>query len=252
MSPKLRQAKIIDVVRQQGRTTVEELASVFSASRETIRRDLTALAETGKIQKIHGGAKLPQARGEGPFKQRMAENADAKRAIARKAANLVSPGDTIFIDTGSTTLTYADELADIDGLTVITNSSEIAKTVTAEKNDSRLILVGGVFDSDNQETCGPMAISQLGTFWANHAVITVGGIDAEAGVTDFNIDEAQVAQAMIAQSENLIVLADSSKFNRIGSFRVCTLDQIGYLVSDTLPDANLNSVLKEANVNVVC
>lgn len=252
MSPKLRQAKIVEVIRQQGRATVEDLAVIFSASRETIRRDLTVLAETGKIQKIHGGAKLPHMRGEGPFKQRMSENAEAKRAIARKAAKLVSPGDTVFIDTGSTTLTYADEIADIEDLTVVTNSTEIAKTVTAEKNGTRLVLVGGSFDPDNQETYGPQAISQLQTFWANHAVITIGGIDAEAGITDYNMEEAQVARIMIAQSDNLIVLADSSKFNRVGAFRVCPLDQIGYLVSDTRPDRVLGGVLKEANVNVLC
>lgn len=252
MSPKVRQAKIVDVVRQQGRATVDELAAVFSASRETIRRDLTALAETGKIQKIHGGAKVPQARGEGPFKQRMSENADAKRAIARKAAGLVSPGDTVFVDTGSTTLTYAEELADTDDLTVVTNSTGIAKTVTAEKNNTHLVLLGGAFDPDNQETYGPQTITQLETFWANHAVITVGGIDAAAGVTDFNGEEAHIARAMIAQSDQLIVLADSSKFNRSGSFRVCALDQISYLVSDKRPDAALAGALKEANVNVIC
>jgi DeoR/GlpR family transcriptional regulator of sugar metabolism len=129
MNPKARQSQILDLVRQHGRASVEELASRFSASRETIRRDLNVLSKAGIILKVHGAAKLPHAQGEGPFEQRMTEHASAKREIARRAAPLVGPGDTVFIDTGSTTLFYAEAIAKTDGLTVVTNSTEIARII---------------------------------------------------------------------------------------------------------------------------
>jgi DeoR/GlpR family transcriptional regulator of sugar metabolism len=251
MSPTVRQSQILDLVRQHGRASVEELAARFAASRETIRRDLNVLSEAGQILKVHGAAKLPHAQGEGPFEQRMAEHAAAKREIARKAAPLVGPGDTVFIDTGSTTLFYAEAIAKTDGLTVVTNSTEIARIVGRNEKAAGVYLLGGAFDSDNLETHGPMALSQISSFRARHAVITVGGIHAKAGLTDFNIAEAQVASAMIDQSESLIVLADASKFNRIGPFAVCPLKRINYLVADSMVTGPLRSALSASNVNVV-
>lgn len=139
-----------------------------------------------------------------------------------------------------------------DNLTVITNSAEIAATIGARNNSIRVFLLGGEYNADNRETCGLMAIDQISGFRANHAVLTVGGIDAEAGVMDFNIDEAQVARAMLNQAESTIVLADSTKFNRIASFSVGMFDRFDCLVCESKPIGPLADALARKSVKILC
>lgn len=250
LGPKLRQAKIAEAVRRHGKVSVEQLAARFKTSHETIRRDLSALAEAGSVQKFHGGAKLPRRQEEGPFRERMAMNAVAKRVIAEKAARLIAPGDTLFIDTGSTTLMCAEEIAKIGGLTVITNSTRIAAVMAERGNRTVIFLLGGRFDGDNKETVGPTAISEIQSFHADHALITIGALDCAAGATDFNFDEAQVARAMMENADSLIVVADATKFQRRAAFTVCPLERIAALVADRPPSGDLAAALAAAQVPV--
>jgi len=108
MTPAIRQAKIANIIRQRDHVTVNELAEALNISRETIRRDLAELARVGKVQKFHGGASLPMVTGEGHFHDRMGKNVAAKVRIAATAVKLISPNETILIDTGSTTLYFAE------------------------------------------------------------------------------------------------------------------------------------------------
>ncbi|MEE9445580.1 MAG: DeoR/GlpR family DNA-binding transcription regulator [Cocleimonas sp.] len=247
MKPIDRQAQIIHILRNEGRVSVESLVAQLGTSPETIRRDLTVLSSSGKLQKVHGGAISPQIMGEGPFQQRMGENIKAKRIIAEKACELISSGDTLFIDTGSTTLTFAESLVAIENLTIVTNSSDIAKTVS-EQTTTEVYLVGGLYNRGNRETIGAIAVNQIQQFHLNHAVLTAGAIDCNAGITDFNIDEAQLAKAMIKQSDNIIILSDSSKLNRIAPFKVATLDEVDHLISESQPSNPLQIALTNAGV----
>ncbi|MCP4877180.1 MAG: DeoR/GlpR transcriptional regulator [Gammaproteobacteria bacterium] len=252
MRPRDRQFRIIDIVRTRGRVSVEELSRTFATSAETIRRDLTFLASTGKIQKVHGGAVPVRDFGEGPFAQRMQLNGPAKRTIAQLARRLVAPGDTLFIDTGSTTLVIAEELAGIDDLTVITNSTAIARAITSANETVRMYLLGGSYNEDNRQTCGRMALDQLNSFHGNLAIITVVAIAAGSGAMDYSCDEAEIASAMIARSDKVILLADSSKFDRVAPFVVASFDQIDTLVCEKPPQGALAHCLHEANVEIVC
>ena len=251
MTPAARQAKIANILRQSNRVTVNELAEALNISRETIRRDLTALARLGKAQKFHGGALLPAAIGEGPFSERMGENVNAKVLIAKRAVKLVSPGETVFIDTGSTSLYFAEKLADLSKLTVITNSTEIARTISRSPHQSKVFLLGGRFNGGERQTVGNLAISQIQFFRAHHAFLTIGALDAKTGAMDFSFEEAQIAQAMVDQAESLTIIADSSKFGKIASFKVCGLDRITNLVCDERPPEKINLALMESNVNVI-
>jgi DeoR/GlpR family transcriptional regulator of sugar metabolism len=248
--PRLRQEKIAAAVRRQGRVSVEQLATHFKTSHETIRRDLAALAEAGTVLKVHGGARLPGRQEEGPFHERLATNAVEKRIVAGKVARLVAPGATLFIDTGSTTLMCAEEIGKIAGLTVITNSTVIAAVLAERGNRTTVFLLGGRFDGDNRETVGPTAIAEIQGFHADHALITVGALDAAAGVTDYNFDEAQVARAMIEHADSLIVAADASKFDRRAAFAVCPLERITALVTDRRPEGRLSAALSAAGAAV--
>ena len=251
MTPGDRQAKIVNIIRQRHRVTVNELAEVLNISRETIRRDLTELDRAGKVHKIYGGASLPITIGEGLFGDRMGDNVTAKVQVAAEAVKLVSPGETILIDTGSTTVYFAEKLVELSDLTVVTNSAEIARIISLSPMKPRVFLLGGQFNGDNRQTFGNFAISQVGLFRAHHAILTIGALDAKTGVMDFSIEEAQLAQAMIEQADSLTIIADGSKFERIASFKVCGLDQVTNLVCDQYPSEKIKAALLEAGVNII-
>lgn len=249
-TPFARQVKITDMVRSNKRVTVNELARQLAISKETVRRDLTALAKAGKVVKFHGGATLPTLDSEGSFSSRMGENVIAKAQIAARASRLISPGETIFVDTGSTTYYFAEKISEIVGLTVITNSAEVARIVTASASPTSCFLLGGQYSGSNRQTVGNMATGQVASFQAHHAIITVGAV-GETGVMDFSIEEAQMAQAMIRQAKQVTVIADSSKFNKIASFKVCDLRQITNLVCEEPPTGNLEIFLRDAGVRIL-
>ena len=252
MRPLDRQSRIIDTVRARGKASVDELAEMFGTSVETIRRDLSSLARKGRLEKIHGGAIPPRSLGEGPFEQRMQRNGLAKRHIAQKLRELISPGDTLLIDTGSTTLIVAEELAPIDDLTVVTNSTAIAKVVAAGNKTASIFLLGGNYIEDNRQTCGIMAQEQLKQFHGNLAILTVAAVGDNAGLMDFSFEEAQMARAMLQRADRVIALADSSKFARAAPFVVAEFGQIDVLVCERAPNGNLARRLHEAGVTVVC
>jgi len=251
MRPQERQLKITDMVRSQGRVSVDELTEVFRASAETIRRDLTFLTAKGKIQKVHGGAVLSRHFGEGPFAQRMHLNEQAKREIAQKARGLISPGNTLFIDTGSTTLVFALELAEIDDLTIVTNSAEIAKVMSTANSSAQIYLLGGAYNGDNRQTCGIFAVEQLAHFHGDLALLAVGAA-GDAGAMDYSQDEAQIASAMIRRADRVAVLADASKFGCSAPFVVSPWESIDMLVCERVPDSGLSNLLQQSNVEVLC
>lgn len=251
MTPADRRREIVKIVLTKGRATVEELSATLDASKETIRRDLTDLAHNGKIDKFHGGATLPSGGGEGPFRERMIENAPAKVRIASAATALFHPGETLFVDTGSTTLFFAENLASVSGLTVITNSSEIARIVSVGGSGNKVFLIGGAFHGDNRETVGSLAVSQIQLFRAHHVVLTVAALNGRSGAMDFDLEEALIARAMIEQAERVTVLVDSSKFDHIAAFAVCPLERIDTLVSDKAPRGDLSDALKASDVRIV-
>lgn len=255
MRPSDRRDLILHLVRERERVTVESLAQELGASPETIRRDLTDLASKGVIRKFHGGATsieaaLSGSRIEGSFQARMQQNLREKRAIARRAAALFSAGDTLFIDTGSTTLIFAEELARQARLTIITNSVGIVQAIARGNETSRAFLIGGEYRDDGSENLGTLAIEQISRFHPAHVVLTAGSIDP-AGVMDYDLSEAEVASAMVAHARHVTVLADSSKFCRTGLFQVCPLAEVDRLVVDRAPEEPLAETLCSAGVEVL-
>jgi DeoR family glycerol-3-phosphate regulon repressor len=249
MKAKSRQTQILAFIRDHDRATVEDLARKFQASRETIRRDLTELDKHGKVHKFHGGAALPRRFGESAFQQRMTENTVAKTRIAKTAAKLFSPSETLFIDTGSTTLIFAEHLAATTGLNIITNSTDIATALAPTHPGTTLL--GGTFNPANNQTTGPDTIEQINGVHAHHAVLTVGALDAATGASDFDRQESHIARAMIARARAVTLLADASKFTALASFAICPLAGISRLVCDAPPPTALATALDRAGVKTL-
>lgn len=251
MKPKQRQARVLEVIEREGEVTVDSLSAEFGVSAETIRRDLALLAETGAVQKVHGGARRMRLHSEGTFDQRMDEAAAEKAEIARKVANVIAPRDTCFIDTGSTTLACAHALSEIDELTVVTNSVRIAQVMARGHGKARVHLVGGLFAADNGETVGADAVEQIGRFHADYAIIGVAALDTSAGPSAANFDEASVARAMCSNAQKVIVVAHAGKFGRQAAHRICRFDDIDMLVSNEGPVGPLRNVLRSSGVRLI-
>jgi DeoR family transcriptional regulator, glycerol-3-phosphate regulon repressor len=250
-----RRDRILALVRREQRVAVDLLAEKLDASHETIRRDLADLAIRGLVRKFHGGAALPENSvadeiTEGSFQARLTEHVGEKRLVAQAAAALFAPGDTLFVDTGTTTFVFAEELARVSGLTVITNSVLIAQAITRGAGGSRVFLLGGEFNEEAAETLGPLVIEQIHQFHAVHAVLTVGAITTQ-GLLDFSMEETEVARAMIEQANQVTVLADGSKLHKAGLFQVCPLASINRLVIDRPPSGAIDGALREAEVEMV-
>ena len=180
----------------------------------------------------------------------MSDQIDEKRRIARRAARLFSSGDSLFIDTGSTTLAFAEELARTSGLTVVTNCERIAAPLS-RGGGSQVVLIGGAYRAGARECLGALAIEQIRRLRANDCVLTVAALGAEGGAMDFDIEEAEVARAMIERSDRVTILADGSKLDRKALIEVCDLATIDRLVTDREPSPDLRRALDAQGVKLI-
>ena len=233
-----------------GRVSVVELAKQFGVAQETIRRDIVKLEKDGVARKIHGGAVTSRNKYEQTLAARFKHQIPQKHDVARLAAGLILPGSTLFIDFGTTTNVFAEQIKHLSDLTVFTNSHLIAATMS-ENPENEIIVLGGRYDGSVKANLGPMVINGVSQFLADFAVIGIGGIDRKFGFSNQNIEEATVARSMIDRSAETIILADPGKFNRHGIAHVADFHQIDYLVSSEMPDEELCDVLSRGNVSLV-
>ncbi len=249
LKPKDRQIEIATLIAQKGKMSVEILAETYGVSLETVRRDLARLSEQGRIRKVHGGAKPAQLHTEPSFAQRMSEDFEEKQAIGHQLRAALRDGDTIFVDTGSATLIACDALIGMKGLTVITNSVLVAQKL-GSKEGIIVYLLGGLYGGGNQQTLGSMVCRQIGQFHADHAILTLSGLDSKAGITYSDQQEAEVAQAMIRHAEQAIFLVTSSKIGRRAAFRTGDLSQIDKLLTRARLPEPLAAELALAGVKI--
>lgn len=243
-----RQARIMKTLDLEGACSVTELARQLAVSDETIRRDVTAMASKGLLERVHGGVVLPQLLREPAFQKRMQHNAGAKARIARRVAAMVRNGDSLMLDTGSTTAYVARALADHSGLMVVTNCTEIAGRLAGR---NRVYLAGGELRADDGAVFGASAMRFVEQFRVRYAVLSIGAIDPRDGLMDFYLQEAEFSRAVMAQASQTLVVADHSKFGIQAPVRVCRFDQVDVLVTDHAPPGALQRCLKEAGTELL-
>jgi DeoR family glycerol-3-phosphate regulon repressor len=244
-----RRSDILRFVGERGSASIAELAEALGASLETIRRDVRPLAETGALVKSHGAVALP-ARGEAPFERRMRENAEEKRAIAALVAGMVADGDSVMLDTGTTTSMVARALLAKRGLTIVTNSADIARTL-AIANGNTVYMAGGQLRGENGAAFGAAAVEFVRRFRVRHAIISIGALDPIGGPMDYDLAEAEFGREVLAQGERRLIVTDHTKFARSALVRVCGFGEFDMLVTDRAPPPALASVLAEHQVRVV-
>lgn len=247
----IRRSKIIDKITDERMVKVTDLMKDFRVSMETIRRDLHYLEERGYLKRVYGGAVVHGLYGEEPsYERREIINFDEKRAIGVKAAELVNDGDTVIIDVGTTCLEVAKGLLRKKNLTVITNAMPIALEMMSHGN-CRVIVLGGELRSGELATSGPMAAEQLQFFYANKLMLGVGGISPEHGVTDYHLEESKTRRIMIDRADEVIAVADYSKFGVTAMNCCCPIGRISTLVTDWSTPAQALVPHRAAGIEVI-
>jgi DeoR family glycerol-3-phosphate regulon repressor len=249
-----RRERIALILAQSGYAGIADLADHLGVSEMTVRRDLDVLVEKGIIERAYGGAVArPAARMsridtiEPGLDERIRLNSDAKAEIGRAAADLITAGQTIALDIGSTALCLAHAIKGVD-VRVFTNSLKIAMFLSA--GTPRVYTVGGEISGSEPSIVGAMARRQIEAFRFDWLFLGASGI-AEDGLYDYSIEDTEIKQALIERARRTVALIDSSKFDRLSVARVAPLSAIDILVSDRDPKGELAARLQDAGVDVL-
>ena len=185
-----RKDEILKAVQTYGACSIAELAQELEVSDETIRRTIKPLVEQGIVNKVHGGIVLRENLQEPPFQRRMQENLEAKRSIAKLVLNYLQDGDSIMIDTGSTTAYVAHTLRTLSDLFVVTNCTEIGR-ILAPRRGNQVHITGGELRADDSAAFGASAIAFARQFQVKYAILSIGGINDRGEFMDFHLCEAE-------------------------------------------------------------
>ncbi|MDE2506175.1 MAG: DeoR/GlpR transcriptional regulator [Planctomycetota bacterium] len=248
MLAETRRRQLLDLITRQGFATLDELVRASGVSESTVRRDLETLDLSGQVRRTHGGAVLVGDSKPLPaFEDRTATAAAEKRAIGRAAAALLEDGDSVLLDGGTTTLEIARALVGRP-MQVVTNSLPIAQLLAMGPRTD-LILIGGYVYPRTGVALGPLAIASMTSIRVRHAILGAGGI-VEDGIYNHNLLLVETELRMIECAQDVMIVADHTKFGRQALTRLCGLDAVRVLVSDDKLPASWQSTFRRAGAAV--
>jgi DeoR family transcriptional regulator, fructose operon transcriptional repressor len=246
MLAETRRRSLLELISRQGFATLEELVKALNVSESTVRRDLEFLDLAGSVKRTHGGAVYSgEVRAMPAFEDRAASATAEKQAIGRATAALIEDGDSVLLDGGTTTLEVARALLDRP-LQVVTNSLPIAQLLASSRTVD-LILIGGYVYPKTGVALGPLAIATMEGIRVRKAILGAGGVTAE-GVFNSNVLLVETERRMMSCGQEVIIVADRSKFGRLALSRLCGLDEVRRVVSDSGLGDEFRAVLDEAGV----
>jgi len=232
----VRRKKILEILRRDGQVRVSQLSEVLGATVVTIRSDLDALEQDGYLERTQGGAiQTMKNYYNMEFQRRKQEHMENKKAIAAAAAGLVRDGDTLFINSGTTTYFTAVELKQRKNLNVVTNSISVAVELGGLPT-FRVILLGGDISAQYSFTYGEDVKEQISRYRANWAILSVDGIQPGAGITTYHAEESVIDRIMMERAQTPIIVADSTKLGRESFSRISALTAQTVILTDR--DAN--------------
>lgn len=241
----------LETVSQRGDVSVADLSEITGVSEMTVRRDLEALEREGLLRRVHGGATSAVPRSyEPPFALRSGHHSEEKERIGALAASLLSQGDTAVIDVGTTTLELARALKGRAGLTLLTPSLRAVDEL-AGNADIRVMVTGGNVRPGELSLVGDLAERAFEALHCDTVFLGVGGVDADAGLTEFNLDDTRVKRAALESARRCVVLADASKLGKVAFARICPLERVDILVTDSGADEAALKPIRDAGVEVL-
>ncbi|MEH7380224.1 DeoR/GlpR family DNA-binding transcription regulator [Bacillus sp. JJ1533] len=246
-----RKITILEALDREEKVQVRELASQLLVSDETIRRDLDRLEKEGILKKVYGGAvKTKSNSWELPFDEKTTINRLEKKVICKAAASLVEDGDIIMIGNGTTPLDIVRYLDDKADVTIITHSIPVM-LLAMEVFKGQVIFTGGEFEKNQKYTSGPLTNVMLDMLKANKAFISAGGISINSGITDYDISGSGISRKMIERAEDVIILADYSKFGNTTFAHMCSLEHASMVITDQKCPQEWRKLLSEKHIELV-
>jgi DeoR/GlpR family transcriptional regulator of sugar metabolism len=251
MSQETRQKRICEWIARRGECSIEELVEQLGVSGMTVRRDLTALAAEGKVIRTHGGAaSAERVSFEFEFLNRVRKNQAAKEAIAAAAAGLIQDGQSVMLDSGTTTLELAKRLRGKRNLTVITTSLPIAAQLQFDRQ-IEVLLLGGYLRASSPDLSGALTEANLENLRADAAFLGADGIDSKGNVYQDSPELARMLTKMASSAKRVYVVADGSKLGQTALWRFGRLRDWTALLTDSGADRGQIASLKKAGVNVI-
>lgn len=249
MSQVFRHPEILEIARRVGKVTVEDLAEHFGVTQQTIRRDLTELADAGRLDRVHGGAVLPSGTTNIGYEERRLLNQEAKQRIAKACAAEIPEDTSIFLNIGTTTEAVAYELLKHRNLLVVTNNMNVAN-ILVQNPECEIIVAGGTLRRSDGGLVGNLTTETISRFKFDLAIIGCSALDHDGDLLDFDIQEVGVSQAIIRQSRRTFLIADNSKFSRTAPARITSLSNLDAIFTDKPLPGDLQLRCKDWGVAV--
>ena len=249
MSLILRQQKTLELVRERGYISIEELAQYFDVTPQTIRRDINQLADEGLLRRYHGGAAHDSSVENTEYTMRVGYMLEEKLRIAEAVAAAVPDHASLFINIGTTTESIAHALLNHTGLKIITNNLNVAK-ILSTKEDFEVLIASGRVRPDGG-VIGQATADFFKQFKADYALIGISGIDEDGTLLDFDFQEVCVSQEILSSARQVFLAADSSKFGRNAMIRLGSLKQVDSIFTDQQPNEEYMKTIRELDVGLI-
>lgn len=245
-----RREHILSKLSAEHRVSVMEMAKILNVSDETIRRDLKDLASEGLLRRVHGGAVPLAPIHDQPIDERWRKRSKEKGTIARLALEQISDETVIFLDTGSTTLTLARQLAGFANLKLYTNSLKIAHAARSHHGVT-VHLTPGKLREVELDLVGYDTVSYIQQFYFDIAFMGIAAIDLDRGLMDYEEDESRIRKALLNSSRLRVFLADRSKFGRTGNVQTARFCEVDQIVTDSAPAREFVDRMKQSSANLL-
>ncbi len=250
MLPSERHRKLIELLSSKDIVTIPEFIAEFNVSIETVRRDLSILEKQGKIKKVYGGAKLKDASFSEPsMEKRMISKLLQKESIGKKCCEFINDGDCIFIDSGTTPYYISKFLTNKKNLTIITNSIPVVNELM--NTDFNIIIIGGMIRQSERSVVTYDYLFDFSVLSIQKSFLCAGGITARNGVSDYNMQEVVTRKMIIERSNEIFVVADSSKFGRDVTVGVAPISNIDYIITDSNLNKSLAAEFDKSKANLI-
>jgi DeoR family transcriptional regulator of aga operon len=250
----VRREAMLAALREHEFLRVTELGERFGVSEVTVRTDLDALSSSGEVRRVHGGAMLlANPRAERSFEDSRSAHAEEKAVIARAAAALVSNGDVVALDVGTTTAALATALVtreDLTGVTVVTNGINIALELERAAPRLTVVVTGGTLRPLQHSLVNPLATVVLGMINPDIAFVGCNGVDPRRGVTNVNLPEAEVKRQMLFAARRRVIVADGSKLGQVAAAHLCDAADVDLVQTGASAPAEVISELRALRVDV--
>lgn len=245
-----RQSEIVELAKKDGRVLVDDLAVHFDVTPQTIRLDLNSLCQEHVLVRFHGGAMFAESNENVEYEARRKIAAAEKMAIGKATAKLIPEKASLFINIGTTTEAVGQNLTGHDRLMIITNNINVANSLRLFPG-IEVAIAGGVVRRSDGGIVGEAAVDFINQFKVEYAIIGVSAIDADGSLLDFDFREVKVAQAIIANARHVILVADSTKYERRAPVRIGHLEQVDTFVTDKINIPSIRRLCEDGDVRII-